>query len=130
MVTTVRRNPAHVCKVIAVPTYWVGANSVTDAENWAESATIETPQINATEVRTTSEALTRCPMSSAQLALISIAMIVTRGRPIRSATTPAITQPAVPAAMVMKARSAAHRGFMPRPTATKVQNAPIELHIA
>ena len=96
IVTIVSRNPRHVWSVTAVPTYWLGASSVIAAENCAESATIEIPQMTATTVTTTSGAVARKPIASAHVALIAIATIVTMGLPTRSAASPATTQPTAP----------------------------------
>ena len=59
--TIVTRNPKQVCSVTAVPTYWLGANSVIAAENCAESATMEIPQMMATIVTTASGAVRLAP---------------------------------------------------------------------
>ncbi len=51
MVTIVRRKPTEVCRVSAVPTACAGANSVTMALNWAESATTKKPQTSTNGAR-------------------------------------------------------------------------------
>src|ERR1700704_4840871 len=73
--------------------YRGSASSVTQAENWAESATTLAPQIAATIKSRIGFAPNSKPINRQQLPLIAIAHEVTTVRPTRSAIRPAMTQP-------------------------------------
>ena len=90
--------------------YCGSPSSVTHAENCAESATIDAPQMTATLATPTNGPLARNPTATAHAPLTVIETIVTSGLPTRSATTPAITHPAVPAEIVAKASTGANAG--------------------
>src|SRR5687767_9552375 len=109
IVSIVSRNPEAVCIVSAVPTYSLGATSATHAENCAESATTEMPQMNATTIVRLYDQVDTGPMMSEHAPLIAIAMMVTRARPIWSARTPAATQPMAPAAITRNASTGAQK---------------------
>src|SRR5882672_12452989 len=76
--------------------YCGSPSSVTQAENWAESATTLAPQIAATIRSRIGFAPNSNPITRQQLPLIAIAHEVTIVRPTRSAIRPATTQPAAP----------------------------------
>src|SRR5687767_621468 len=130
MVSIVSRNPDAVWIVSAVPTYSLGATSATHAENCAESATTDMPQMNASTIVRLYDQVDAGPMTSAQVPLIAIAMMVTRARPIRSARIPAMTQPMAPAAITAKASTGAHNGAMACSRPACARKTPIVLHIA
>jgi hypothetical protein len=110
----VSKKPRLVWSDSAVPTYGDGASSVTDAENWAESATMVKPQTRAT--RTSHPGLSKVsPMTAAHVPLVSIASIVTAVRPTRSAMKPARTQLAAPAPMTRAVAIAPRRGAADSP---------------
>ena len=90
-------NPEAVCTVSIVPTSDWSDSSATDAENWAESATIEMPQTMQTATSSAGEPPNRMPTPAAQLPEIAIATMVSVVRPSRSAR-PAATQPDRPGA--------------------------------
>src|ERR1043166_2564520 len=92
----VSRKPMQVCIVNAVPTYCGSPSSVTQAENWAESATTDAPQIAATITSNHRSPPKRNPVPRQQLPLTAIAHEVITVRPSRSASSPAATQPAAP----------------------------------
>ena len=88
--------------VSIVPTKDFSDNSATLAENCAESAIIETPQIK--QMITTNQGAEpyKGPMINAQVPLITIAKIVDFVRPHRSAKYPPPMQPMAPIPMVAK----------------------------
>src|SRR5882724_1003719 len=108
----VNKNPRHVCIVSAVPMYCGSPSSVTQAENWAESATTLAPQIAATIKRAIGFAPKNNPMTRQQLPLIAIATEVTIVRPIRSATRPATTQPTAPQPITTNDPTSAKAGLL------------------
>jgi hypothetical protein len=107
IVTSVSVNPSAVCSVSIVPTRERSASSATDAENWAESATMLIPQTMHTATSATGEPPNSSPIVAAQLPLTAIATIVSVVRPSRSARTPAPTHPIAPDAIVTNAASLA-----------------------
>src|SRR4029079_7243159 len=92
----VNKNPMQVCIVKAVPRYWGSPSSVMHAENCAESATTVAPQTAATLNSKDEWPPNKKPISKQQLPLIAIAQDVTTVRPMRSAISPATTQPSAP----------------------------------
>jgi len=88
--------------VSIVPTKDFSDNSVTLAENCAESAIMETPQIK--QMITTNQGAEpyKGPMINAQVPLITMANIVDFVRPHRSAKYPPPMQPMAPIPMVAK----------------------------
>ena len=81
----VRRKPAEVCTVSAVPTACGGTDSVTSALNWALSATTKKPQTQASAATAGRGAPKRAPIASAQVPLAARAIVTSRSRPARSA---------------------------------------------
>ena len=105
--TIVSRKPTEVWMVNAVPVYSGGLSSVIEAENWAESATTETPQTSKTAVSSGSGAVCKTATSSAMLPLTIIAALVVIVRPMRSALAPATRHPIPPLPITAKASKAA-----------------------
>jgi hypothetical protein len=126
-------NPSAVWTVSMVPTRARSASSATDAENCAESATMEMPQTIPSPSSHIGSPPNRKPMVAAQLPLIAIAAIVSVVRPSRSASSPAPTDPMAPAAIVANAASFAAAGAVSggrRSAKLALKNTPIHAHIA
>ena len=102
MVNKVNKKPSVVCSVREVPMMSGRHSSVTQAENWAESATTAKPQIAATITSGTGLPPKRKPMVRAMVPLITSDAVVTAVRPRRSASRPAIRLPGAPAAMTAR----------------------------
>src|SRR5215471_5066117 len=100
--------------VRAVPMYSGTESSVTQAENCAESATTEAPQILATIRSQTGLAERKNPMTRQQAPEITIAHEVTSVRPTRSARRPAATQPTAPEPITRNAAASASECALPR----------------
>src|SRR5688500_20374131 len=83
----------HIWIVSAVPMYCGSPSSVTHEENCAESATTVAPQIVATSNSSTGFPPYKSPITRQQVPLIAMAHDVTVVRPMRSAISPASTQP-------------------------------------
>jgi len=84
----VNKNPRQVCIVSAVPRYCGSPNSVTQAENCAESAITLAPQIAATNKRSSGGPLKSRPITRQQVPLMAMAVDVTNVRPYLSAKKP------------------------------------------
>src|SRR5262245_552030 len=110
--------------------YCWSASSVTQAENWAESATTLAPQTAATIRRAEGGAPNKNPTTRQQLPLTIIAAEVTIVRPARSAIKPAITQPAAPQPITRNDATSASAGLLPRwAKLARIMNG-IQVHIA
>ena len=114
----------------AVPTNFA-PDSVTIAENCAESATTAAPQTRPIVRNIQLGAAKTTPISAAQVPEIASSAMVVTGRPMRSASEPAATQAGVPAAMTRKvvaeAQAASGRPKTCRRSVTKSSS---QLHIA
>src|SRR6185295_2592277 len=106
----VNRNPTQVCMVNAVPRYCGSPSSVTQAENCAESATTDAPQMAATNNSRNGLPPYRKPIRRQQLPLSAIAHDVTTVRPTRSATRPAATLPTAPQPITKNEATSAVQG--------------------
>lgn len=91
------KNPMHIWNVKAVPKYGASANSVTAAENWAESEITDIPQITATSNVSHKACPNVKPMMTEQAPLTPRERTVSRDLPNLSATKPPSTQPTAPA---------------------------------
>jgi hypothetical protein len=105
MLIIVSRNPAQTCSVSAVPTCVRGLNSLTSAENCAESATTENPHTIASANSHQGAAPKTKPDTAAHTPLTSMAAPATRALPHVSAQNPAIAHPAAPVPMATNATS-------------------------
>src|SRR5262245_22763897 len=131
MLIIVSRKPAQTCRVSAVPTCVRGLNSLTSAENCAESATIENPQTIASRNSHHGEAPKTADERAAHVPLTSIAAPATCALPHASAQNPAIAQPTAPIPMATNATSEPTRVVaMPATVSEAVANAAIHVHIA
>ncbi len=112
-----------------MPTWSGGENSLTSAENWAESATTAKPQ-TMTSANSQNGARPKISgVSAAQIALVHIAQIATRARPAVSASHPASTHPAVPLAIARNAASDPADSGSLTPAATKLAAARTAIHV-
>jgi hypothetical protein len=100
----------HIWIVSAVPMYCGSPSSVTQDENWAESATTVAPQMAATSNSKNGLPPYKNPITKQHVPLIAMAHDVTSVRPTRSAIKPATTQPTAPAAITINEPSSANRG--------------------
>lgn len=91
------KNPMHIWNVKAVPKYGASANSVTAAENWAESEITNIPQITATRSVSHRACPNVKPMMIEQMPLIARERTVSLDLPNLSAIKPPSTQPIAPA---------------------------------
>src|SRR5947209_3651244 len=134
MVRQVSKKPRLVCRVSAVPTSSRGANSLTAAENCAESATTATPHYNRSGTKTASGRAKTKPTAKAQHPDTIMAALVTSVRPQRSAYVPPSQQPRAPLATTANVTSAGTPppvGSAPvRTPSLAATNAPSQVHIA
>src|SRR5215472_10680551 len=105
-------------------------SSVTQAENCAESATTEAPQIDATISSQAGLADRKNPITRQQAPEIAIAQEVTRVRPARSARKPAMTQPTAPDPITRKAAASASECGLPLASSVDRITTGAHVHIA
>src|SRR5580765_4747947 len=113
--------------VSAVPMYWGSPSSVTHAENWAESATTDAPQIAAMRARSQGGAEKKSPITRQHAPEIAIAQEVTSVRPARSARRPAATHPTAPAPITRNEIASASAGA--RPCALRLARSITGIHV-
>src|SRR5215470_6118687 len=131
--TIVSRNPTQVCTVTIVPTRSGSESSTTLAENCAESATATIPQKMQKPASSQGGAPNRKPADSEQPPLNSIAPMVSRVRPKRSASTPPARHPIAPKPIVAKAPSLAQNdAAVPIDVSARLacRKAAIQVHMA
>src|SRR5688572_6509219 len=105
-------------------------SSVTQVENCAESATTLAPQIAATISSNKGCAPKNKPIIKQHPPLIPIAHEVTSVRPSRSASKPAMTQPAAPLPITRNEPASAQDGSLPRIERLARIITGIQVHIA
>src|SRR5579862_6714251 len=104
------RKPIDVWSVRAVPTASGGADSVTIAENCAESETTKKPQTRTRGARIQGDSDWKQPTTSAQVPLTAMERLTTKGRPLRSASQPPQIEPRAPIPIAEKAKASAACG--------------------